>query len=340
VRITVLKGDLDLPSVLGLAAAALLAMLAAAGSALAVGPPAVTLSPSGPTPTTISARAGEPILFLTPLGASPSRIVFNSAPCDPLILPALGPCPVLELPPPNVTVGCDPSADCLVGTGIQLWDLGSFSYQVSGFGAGTGRVVVTPNGHLTAVPDVVTFGNRVRLGGYFGFANAFPPFSPPRTRIGVTVLARSLRQDAYAPIGATVTIGGYWSARARPLIETTYRISWVESDWASSWDRVRSEGIMVRVRPKVTLEEVARRTFIARVKALSSYAGKRANVQRLVRGTWTTIATLSLDRHSRATFNLSGLPGGSRIRVLVPLSQAQPGYVAGFSRSLRLAQPS
>jgi hypothetical protein len=217
----------------------------------------------------------------------------------------------------------------------QIWETGSFTYHVEGFGAGTGTVVVLPSGEITAVRRTVTFGQPVSLSGVISFASCIPPVtgrvSPP-LEAGITVLAETDGGEL-TPVAGTVTRGGYWSARVKPLIQTTYRIHYDEGGGLLVG---RSEDLAIFVRPRVTLKALGPRRFFTHIQALVPHTGKRVSVQRLVRGRWTTIALVRLTYHSSARFRLSGLPAGSTIRVLLPSAQAQPGYVAGFSRSVRL----
>jgi hypothetical protein len=302
---------------------------AASASATCIGPPEVTLLPTGPSPSTLTVSAGASIMFRKSEPEGESRIAFDSASCK-LDYSELTPC-VVTVP----TFDANDEIRPYWTVANEFWAVGSFTYRVEGFGAGTGTVVVRPSGRIVASRSVVTYGSRVALSGGISFGSCgLPPSGPqpPPPEDGVTVMARPFGLENFNSVAATVTRRGFWNAYPRPLIETTYRIYYVDP-WGTGG---RSEDIVVRVRPKVTLRVLAPGTFATHVTALSSYAGKRAEIQRRQHGRWTTIRVVRLDRHSRVHFHLS-TQAGTQIRALVPQAQAQPGYVAGFSRSLRVA---
>jgi hypothetical protein len=223
-------------------------------------------------------------------------------------------------------------AECvpLVESYARFWDVGTFTYRVRGYGAGTGTVVVVPSGRINVGRAVLTYGMKDLLWGSFLPYGAYVGYPWYGDEIGVTVLAQPFGAVFLAPLAATVTHAGVWGVHVRPEIETTYRLSYVD-DWTTG----RTEDVVIHVRPRVTLRRLGGRTFFTHVAALKSYTRKDAKVERLVSGAWQAIETVPLTYHSSARFRLGRLPAGSRIRVTVP---ERPGYRAGFSRHLSVGR--
>jgi len=128
---------------------------------------------------------------------------------------------------------------------------------------------------------------------------------------------------------------GSFSLRVRPLIRTQYT--------AAAGD-TKSNTVAVRVRPLVRLTQLARHRFLVRVLAARSFAGKWAALQRwsVRQQRWigvrvvffrSAVAGISPTMTSRAVFK-TRLKG--RIRIAMPRSQTRPGYIAGYSNSVRV----
>lgn len=104
-----------------------------------------------------------------------------------------------------------------------------------------------------------------------------------------------------------------------------------------------SPGVTVAVAPRVAIGVVRKlsgRRVVLSVRATSAipYAGKSAYVQRRdSAGRWISIKRVVLRGGAVSTQATVRLPAGlSRIRVLLPKSQAGTGYVAGISRTLQI----
>jgi len=125
----------------------------------------------------------------------------------------------------------------------------------------------------------------------------------------------------------TTTAGGNWSDTVKPTIETSYEASWMNQT---------SQGVTVKVRPMLTLALVnlAGGTFSTKASGARSFAGKFVLVQRLSSTGATTVKKVTLDANSSATFTVRLHHGRSRLRVVMPTSQTEPGYIAGMSNVL------
>jgi hypothetical protein len=127
---------------------------------------------------------------------------------------------------------------------------------------------------------------------------------------------------------------GTFSLRVRPAVQTRYT--------ATSGD-AKSNAVGVRVRPLVRLKHIGPNRFLVRALAARSLVGKWASLQRWsrFRHQWigvklvffrSSVEGVSPTITSRAVFR-SRL--AVRIRVVVPRLAARPGYIAGFSNSVR-----
>jgi hypothetical protein len=311
---------------------------AASGQAAGIGPPIVKLLPTGPSPASIAISAGGPILFQKTAPEGDSHIVFGNTSCW-LVYSQITESPCELTVPSGGWIDANGQIRPYSNIANGFWDVGSFSYRVEGFGAGTGTVIVKPTGLIQALEPTVTFGAKAHLSGVISTdTGSVPPSigAPPSfPEEGVTVMARPYGREDFEPVAATVTRGGFWRATTRPRIETTYRIYYVEA--GSFAFAQRSEDIVEHVRPRVTIRQLGAQSFFTHVRALATHTGKHVKVQRLAGGNWQTIEAVRLSYHSSARFRLSGLPRGSEIRVLLPASEAGPGYLAGVSRALRSA---
>jgi hypothetical protein len=171
---------------------------------------------------------------------------------------------------------------------------------------------------LTAQTRRIVFGRPVLLSGVV-----------PTRRAGETVTLLALRYGFGAPrVLATVLSGsgGVWQFLARPAIRTEY---------TATWNGTASRGITVAVRPRVVFRRVGGARFSTRVVAGRSFARHVVKLQRRTRaGRWVTIKRVRLNYRSAATFRVRLRRGTSRLRVVMSVNQAGPGYLAGISRTI------
>jgi hypothetical protein len=170
----------------------------------------------------------------------------------------------------------------------------------------------------TSAPSVV-YGDSVTLSGKIADHVAGQ---------SVTVLSEPSGSSSFSTLGSvTTTAGGNWSDPVKPTIETAYE---------ASWQNQTSTALTVKVRPMITLALVnlAKGTLSTKVSAARSFTGKFVLVQRLTSTGLATIKKVTLDTNSSATFTVRLHHGRSRLRVVMPSSQTEPGYITGMSNVL------
>jgi hypothetical protein len=172
---------------------------------------------------------------------------------------------------------------------------------------------------------------------------------------GLTVYGRSVLLSgtvSSGTAGQTVTIHEHTTAGSTQSFTTTTDVSGafslsivprIHSTYVASVGSASSDPVVVLVRPLLQLRHAGRHAFGLHVAAARSFVGKVGIVQRWNRAhhVWSAIrrvrlsqlsATESQTVISSARFRL-GL-SGVMIRVVVPLGQAQPGYVSGSSGAI------
>src|SRR5205823_15048362 len=109
-----------------------------------------------------------------------------------------------------------------------------------------------------------------------------------------------------------------------PTIQTTYQASWMAT---------ASHTVTIKVRPLVALKLVSATTgmFSVTVTGERAFTGKFVLVERLTSAGVTIVKHVTLDASSSATFSVRLHRGLSRLRAVIPSSQAAPGYITGTS---------
>ncbi|HUZ82957.1 MAG TPA: hypothetical protein VMU73_12015, partial [Gaiellaceae bacterium] len=97
------------------------------------------------------------------------------------------------------------------------------------------------------------------------------------------------------------------------------------------WEHATSGTVRARVRPSVFFRLLSGGRIQSHVAERSPLRGHLLRLQRLVGGSWRTIAARSLGIQPIATFRPSLPRGVSRLRVLLTAFQAGPGYLPGLS---------
>lgn len=152
----------------------------------------------------------------------------------------------------------------------------------------------------------------------------------------VTIQAKECGQRLFwAVASATSREGGAWSTQYRPRITTILRAVWNEH---------ASAQVTVWARPAVVIKQRPGSTFLVGVGANAQFWRKRVLIQRfdLRLGTWTTLKSVVLTETvggaggiwSSTRFK-APVPKGSLVRAVLPLAQARPCYLAGYSNMLR-----
>ncbi|MBA2641687.1 MAG: hypothetical protein H0U82_02005 [Actinobacteria bacterium] len=144
----------------------------------------------------------------------------------------------------------------------------------------------------------------------------------------VTIQAKDCGSDFFRVFAGTTTRdGGGWSTVIFPRINTTLRAVWKDSASGQVGVRFRTPIFIDRQR-----QGAGFRVGVFGVRR--SFWHKRVLVQRRQGGTWKTVKTVVLTEPAWTKFSLS-VPKGSFVRAVLPLSQARPCYLPGFSRTLR-----
>jgi hypothetical protein len=178
-----------------------------------------------------------------------------------------------------------------------------------------------PQVTISASAPVVTYGGSVTLSG---------KIADHASGQTVSVLAEPSGSSSFSTLGSvTTTAGGNWSDTVKPTIETAYEASWMSQT---------SQAVTVKVRPMITLTLVnpTSGTFSTKVTGARSFAGKFVLVQRLNSTGVTTMKKVTLDANSSATFTARLHHGRNRLRVVMPTSQTEPGYITATSNTLTL----
>src|SRR5262249_24470986 len=174
---------------------------------------------------------------------------------------------------------------------------------------------------ISASRPVVVFGHTVTLSG---------KINPPATNKKVDICAQPFGLSTMSAFSSTdTTNGGQWSLDVKPTIETMYQ---------AHFNTEVSSTVDVKVRPALPLTLVRMHgrvgTFSTTALAARAFAGKFVNVQRVTSFGTANVKRVFLGTTSQATFKVRWSHKRTRLRVVLPTSQAAPGYIAGFSNVL------
>jgi hypothetical protein len=221
----------------------------------------------------------------------------------------------------NAGKGVKPTSVSFALTGLRAAT--TYHYRLvarnaSGTSRGADMTLSTPGVALSAQARTVVYGRPVMLTGVV-----------PTGRRGesLTVFAAAFGRSSRSAV-ATVSTGdgGVWRYLARPRIRTSYSVA---------WQGAASGAITIGVRPRVTFRRSGRARFTVRVLGRRSFAGRLVRLQRLTAtGRWVTVKRVRLKRRSAASFRVNLRRGRSRLRVVMSVNQAGPGYLAGLSRTI------
>ncbi len=190
--------------------------------------------------------------------------------------------------------------------------------------------VVVPTVTLVASSTVVRYGAQVTLSG---------KVVPSSAGTAVDILARAFGETAYTKVASVATTNrGIYSVAVTPEIATSYR-----AEFLNGTVRVVSPVTSIAVRPAVRLVlrsiTGTHAKFTVRVTSGMTYEGAYVRVQRKNSlGGWTTLKRATLGTFSTARFTVRLPSGTSRIRVLLPSSQAGAGYLSSTSRTITVSR--
>jgi hypothetical protein len=191
-------------------------------------------------------------------------------------------------------------------------------------------VVVTAG--TAAPPHTVTIAASAPVASYGESVTLSGKIADHAAGQTVTVLAEPSGSSSFSTLGSvTTTAGGNWTDTVKPTIESSYEASWMNET---------SQAVTVKVRPMITLTLVnlTNGTFSTKVTGARSFAGKFVLVERLSSTGATTMKKVTLDASSSATFTVRLHHGHNRLRVVMPTSQTEPGYLTGTSNILTVAR--
>ncbi len=189
-----------------------------------------------------------------------------------------------------------------------------------GLGFGADTEVIT----IAAYPSIVKSDQRVIVSGTVGGAKANELVTVQGKECGVPgAFFRGLW-------GASTTEGGSWTAEFYMRTTTVLR--------AVSGDELSPE-LTVRARAGVYLAPMPGKPgrFPVWVGGVVRLVGKRVVIERFDRGTriWRAVSSIVLDERYGAGYKAGfriAVPKGTTVRAHLPLSQAKPCYLAGYSR--------
>jgi hypothetical protein len=193
--------------------------------------------------------------------------------------------------------------------------------------AAASSTAAAPGVSLQIKPSAIVYSQEVVLRGRAPHAGA---------REHVTVLAHMCGFGGAVPVRSLSTRrGGAFSFRVGPTLNTTYTIA---------WRKRKSRSVVVRVAPHVDVDPSGKNGYRIAVSAGggSSFAKKRALLQRYSGGKWRTIrsARLALVSPPDALTSVSSatvtvrVPRGTKLRAVLPLASARPCYRPGISSLL------
>ena len=178
-------------------------------------------------------------------------------------------------------------------------------------------VYKTPALSIAAPSSKVLFGHKVRLSGRL-----------LNGRAGQRISIEAWPYGASSPhnlADVTTGLGGAWTVAVSPKVQTTYR--------AISASAQMSAGLVVGVRPLMSIRELGNGRVAAHVIAGRLLAGRMVKLQTLaVGGTWLTVAQRPLSLNSRALF-VAPLHE-TLIRVAMSVNQAGAGLLGTTSHPL------
>jgi plastocyanin len=205
---------------------------------------------------------------------------------------------------------------------------GMFSYR-DGFARNErGRITVREGISIAVAARIVRFGASTTLSGAVSTGQAGESVIVQATACGSTTSTR---------LGiATTAANGAWTLAVKPTVNTVYE---------ARWKGTVSSKVEVKVAPRMALVKLRAGRFSARVTATASFVGKYVVLQRYqtARRRWVTVKRVVLRTAgapvagaitTRGGFS-SRLRRGTRVRLVLPQSQAGTCYAAAKSGAVR-----
>ena len=184
----------------------------------------------------------------------------------------------------------------------------------TGYGADATFATAGPAVTIAASSATAIYGHRVTLHG---------TVSSKQANASVGLFSATLPGGSFTSLTTVLTgANGTWSLTVRPAIGKTYKALYGGGSAVTT----------VSVRPAVSLVALGHGRFSTHVAGVRSFAGKIVQLQRhRLNGSWVTISRNRLNSRSTAVFHPNLSRGRSQLRVVFSVSQAGPGYLAGYS---------
>jgi hypothetical protein len=179
---------------------------------------------------------------------------------------------------------------------------------------------------IAAQPLVLGFAERVTLFGTIGT-------SKEGELVTLLVKECGVPGGYHAVSGTQSGEGGRWTTQLGLRSNSTFR---------AMWGSAQSAEISVQQRAAVQLLDRGSSTFLIRVFGVVRLDGKRVTIERYDRRTrlWKPIRTIVLGPSEflgaaeKRGVKLA-VPKGTTLRAVLPLAQARPCYLAGYSPLVR-----
>lgn len=200
---------------------------------------------------------------------------------------------------------------------------GKFTYRDAYATSHKGTVTVNaPPATLSlgaSLPTVI-YGSATQLNGQVSTQLANQP---------VTLSAQAYGKSIQSVQSTTTQPNGTFIFGVTPTISTTYTAHYTVSN---------STPVTVNVAPRVGFGQSGR-LFIAKVTSDIGYGGHYVIVQKKnAVGAWYSFKRVTLGDSSRAAFKLALPKGHYILRLVLPSSQAGPGYVQSTSRLMPIVR--
>jgi plastocyanin len=181
---------------------------------------------------------------------------------------------------------------------------------------------------LSSSRSTVTYGSGLMLSGRVANGTS-------GEKVTVTAHPQGLK-TTQSTLTTTTGSDGSFSVKVQPLIHTVY---------VASTGKATSDPLTINVRPRLRLSHFDRNRGIVRVAAARSFMHRFVLLQvfRQRAAVWASLRRVRLTTAiggasptviTRAVFRFR-VRHGLRVRVFMPFSQAQPGYVSGASNAIR-----
>jgi hypothetical protein len=190
-----------------------------------------------------------------------------------------------------------------------------------GLGLGGSPPAVT----LSVLPTIAPAYRTVTLSGTIGNPKAGELVTVQGKECGVAGSFRALA-------AAQTTAGGGWSVDYMPRAMTVFR---------ASWGGAVSTEVTVRVRAFVAIYPRTGNRFRVAVSTVGRLDRKRVAIERFDRGAskWRSVQTVVVSSGAYGEYADKvvriAVPKGTTVRAVLPLSQAKPCYLAGYSKLIR-----